>query len=72
MTLHAKSRLIEISRYGYFHGRGREIVENSWNVSEISLSRREKSHGHPEKFYAVKKVTVTVKIFHTGKKCRYV
>ena len=25
-----------------FHGHGREIVKNYWNVSEISLSRREK------------------------------
>ena len=42
VTLHAKRGLIQISRYGYFHGPGREIVKNYWNVSEISLSRREK------------------------------
>ena len=31
-----------------FHGPGREIVKNYWNVSEISLSRREKGHSHRE------------------------
>ena len=54
--------------YGYFHSPGHEIiiVKNCWNVSEISLS-------HCEKFMAtVKKVTVTVKIFHTVKKDRNV
>ena len=48
MTLHAKRGLIQISRYGYFHHPGREIVKNYWNVSEISLSRREKDHSHRE------------------------
>ena len=42
MTLQAKRGLIQISHYGYFHGPGREIVKNYWNVSEISLSRHEK------------------------------
>ena len=31
-----------------FHGPGREIVKNYWNVSEISLSRHEKGHSHRE------------------------
>ena len=48
-----------------FHGPGREIVKNYWNVSEISLS-------HREIFHAVKKVTVTVKIFHGVKTGRNV
>ena len=31
-----------------FHSHGCEIVKNYWNVSEISLSRREKGHSHRE------------------------
>ena len=41
VTLHGKRGLIQISCYGYFHGHGREVVKNFWNVSEISLSRHE-------------------------------
>ena len=52
MTFHAKRGLIQISCYGYFHGPGREIEKRYWNVSEISLLRR-------EIFQAVKKVKVT-------------
>ena len=61
VTLHAKRGLIQISRYGYFHGLGREMKKNYWNVSEISptpWTRHEKSHGHREIFHAVKKVIV--------------
>ena len=52
VTLRAKRGLIQISRYGYFHGPGREVVKNYWNVNEISLSHREnisrceKGHSH--------------------------
>ncbi len=52
MTFHAILGLIQISRYGYFHGTGRENEKNDWNVREISPTRRE---------HAVKKVTATVK-----------
>ena len=54
VTLHAKRGLIQISRYGYFHGLGREMKKNYWNVSEISPTHRE---------HAMKKVTATVKYF---------
>ena len=54
VTLHAKRGLIQISRYGFFHGLGREIKKNYWNVSEISPTHRE---------HAMKKVTATVKYF---------
>jgi len=54
VTLHATWGLIQISRYGYFHGPGREMKKNYWNVSEIYPTRRE---------YAMKKVTATVKYF---------
>ena len=73
MTLHAKRGLIQISRYGYFHGPGREIEKNYWNVSEISLSRREifdarREYSRREIFHAVKKATVTVRLFHAMKR----
>ena len=42
VTLHVNRGLTQISYYGYFHGPGHEIIKNYWNVSEISLSRREK------------------------------
>ena len=54
VTLHAKRGLIQISRYGYFHGLDRETKKNHWNVSEISPTHRE--HG-------MKKVTATMKYF---------
>ena len=54
VTLHAKRGLIQISRYGYFHGLGREMKKNYWNVSVTSPRHRE---------HAMKKVTATVKYF---------
>jgi len=54
VTLHAKRGLIQISRYGYFHGLDRETKKNHWNVSEISPTHRE---------HAMKKVTATMKYF---------
>ena len=68
VTLHSILGLIQISRYGYFHGPGREMNKNHWNVSEISPTHREKSHSHREIFHAVKKVMVPRKMFHTVKK----
>ena len=45
------------------------VLKNDWNVSEISLSHHEKSDGHCEKFdHAVKKITITMKIFNAMKK----
>ena len=59
MTLHVNRGLIQISRYGYFHGLDREMKKNYWNVREISPTHREhamKKVGHREIFHAVKKV----------------
>jgi len=54
VTLHTTWGLIQISCYGYFHGPGREMKKNYWNVSEISPTCHE---------HAMKKITATVKYF---------
>ena len=71
VTLHATWGLIQISRYGYFHGPGCNMKKNYWNVSEIypthceqppwNILRREKGHSHREMFHTMKKVIVSVK-----------
>jgi len=66
VTLHAKRGLIQISRYGYFHGLGREMKKNHWNVSEISPTHRE--HAMKKVTATVKKVIVSAKYFTVWKK----
>ena len=67
VTLHTKRGPIQISRYGYFHGPGHEIVKNYWNVSEISLSRREKGHSHCENISHCEKRSLCLRKFHAVK-----